>query len=285
MTPVTSGHPVSPDCSGTPCADGSASNGAERAESRLSFRSGAWGKGLVLLIALWALGGCGGGLAFTGGSIPPGGTRLFGRVARAENPLQPLAQATVVVETRPVTGGVRTLRTVTASDGSFSFVSVPTGSTSTTMTVTVTPDPLQGRQSQQVVFRADNGVTDNLIVSLPLSSVDVTRAQSLKLRDITTLPPGDTAAIHALLFNAAGRRLSLQPTVLFTGNFGSIAIDETFSAALPGIGTITAFWYGLPSVSTQIVVDPTAPQLPPAPPDLPPAPDTPITDPTTLPVK
>jgi hypothetical protein len=180
----------------------------------------------------------------------------------------------VQVETRPVTGGVRTLQTTTAVDGSFRFINVPTGSTFTTMTVTVTPDPLQARQTQQVVFRADNGRTDNLVVSLPLGSVNVDQARSLKLNDIATLPPGDSTVIHARLFDVNGRRLSVQPTLLFAGNFGSIAVDETFAATEPGTGTITAFWYKLPNAATQIVVDPNAPQLPPAPPDLPPAVDT-----------
>jgi hypothetical protein len=274
MTSVTPGTPVPPERSGIACADGSASHPTVRAGARLPHRLFVGrGKALFALVALWLLCGCGGGLAFTGGSIPPGGTRLFGRVAAAENPLTPLGHVAVQVETRPVTGGVRTLTTTTASDGSFLFGNVPTGTTTTVMTVTVTPDANLGRQSQQVVFQAVNGRADNLVVSLPLNSLDVSKAATLTLRDVTTLPPGDTASIHARLLNAAGKRLSAQPTLLFAGNFGSIAIDETFAATAPGVGTITAFWYGLPSVTTQIIVDHTAPHLPPAPPDLPPAVD------------
>jgi hypothetical protein len=228
------------------------------------------GKGLLVLAASWLLCGCG-GLAFTGGSIPPGGTRLVGRVAAAENPLEPLANATVQVVSHPVTGGVRTLTATTGVDGAFVFTSVPTGSTTSTMTVSVTPDPAERRQSQQVVFQAQNGVTDDLVVALPLQTFDVTLPTSLTLADITTVPPGDTTAIHARLLDSNGKRVSAQPTLLYAGNFGSIAIDETFSAAEPGSGTVTAFWYNLPSVTTQIIVDPNAPQLPPAPPDLPPA--------------
>ncbi|MCW3097560.1 MAG: Carboxypeptidase regulatory-like domain [Chthonomonadaceae bacterium] len=271
MTPVTPGHPVSPDGSGIPCADGSASHGAVRAESRLFRRAFAGGKGMVALVALWLLCGCSGGLAFTGGSIPPGGTRLVGRVAAAENPLAPLAHVTVQVVTQPITGGTRTLTATTGVDGAFIFPSVPTGRTTTVMTVTATPDPTEGRQSQQVVFQAQNGVTDDLVVALPLKSFDVTLATSLTLHDITTVPPGYSTTIHTRLLDSGGKRLSVQPTLLFAGNFGSIAIDETFAATEPGFGTITAFWYNLPNVTTQILVDPKAPQPPPAPPDLPPA--------------
>jgi hypothetical protein len=282
MTPVTPGSPVSPDGSGIPCADGSASHGAVAAESRLLSLAYVRGKASLALVALWLLCGCGGGLAFTGGSIPPGGTRLVGRVAAAENPLEPLAKALVQVTSQPVTGGVRTLTATTAVDGSFTFPSVPTGSTTTLMTVTVTPDPAQGRQSQQVVFQAVNNRTDDLVVELPLNSFNVKLAASLTLGDITTVPPGDTTAIHARLLDSSGKRLSAQPTLLFAGNFGSIAIDETFAASEPGTGSVTAFWYNLQSVSTQIIVDPNAPQVPPAPPDLPPAPN-PIPVPTPTP--
>jgi hypothetical protein len=283
MTPLTPGHPVSPDGSGIPCADGSASHGAVSAASRLSRRACAGGKGLVALVALWLLCGCGGGLAFTGGSIPPGGTRLVGRVAAAENPLEPLAHVAVQVVTQPITGGVRTLTATTAVDGTFIFPSVPTGSTTTVMTVTATPDPTQGRQSQQVVFQAQNGVTNDLVVALPLQSFDVHLANSLTLRDIPTLPPGDSTPLHAHLLDSGGIRLSIQPTLLYTGNFGSIATDETFAAS-KGIngrvsGTVTAFWYNLPSVTKQIIVDQNANSLPPDPPDLPPVQNPgPITD-------
>lgn len=270
MTPVTPGSPVSPDSSGTLSADGSAPHGAVRLESRLPSR--ACVRAACTLIFLCLLCGCG-GLAFTGGSIPPGGSRMFGRVAAAENPLEPLAHVAVQIETRPITGGLRTLMATTAADGTFSFPSVPTGSTSTTITVTVTPDPALQRQSQQVVFQANNAVADNLVVALPLSSFDVASAAELKLGDITTVPPGAAAAIHARLLDASKKRLSVQPTLLFAGNFGSIALDETFAATEKGTGSVTAFWYTLPSVTKPIVVDPTAAALPPAPPDLPPAPN------------
>lgn len=274
MTPVTPGHPVPPERSGIPFADGSASPGAVRADSCLPCLACSRGKGLAALAALWLLSGCGIDTAFTGGSIPPGGSRLFGRVAAAENPLLPLSHVAVQVETRPVTGGVRILHTTTAADGTFDFVNVPTGSTETTMTVSVTPDKTQLRQAQQIVFRAENGRPDDLVVALPLTSFPVDQAVTLSMKDIATLPPGDIAAIHARLIDAGHNRLAVQPTLLFAGNVGTIAVDETFSATAVGTGTITAFWYRLPSVAIQINVDANAAPLPPSPPDLPPLPDT-----------
>ncbi len=271
MTPVTPGNEPQPVDPCVSSADGSAVTlpiFRRTSPARPQLRAV---RGLVSLAALWLLWGCGTGNSFTGGSIPPGGTRLFGRVAAAENPLQPLAHAMVMVETRPISGGVRTLQAVTAADGSFDFTSVPTGSTSTTLTVTVTPDPATSRQTQQMVFRADNGRTDNLVVALPPVSFDVNSARTLTLRDVGSLPPGDSATIHTRLLDSAGKRLPVQPTLLFSGNFGSFAADETFAATATGVGTITAFWYTLPSPSISIVVDANAPQLPPSPPDLPPA--------------
>lgn len=272
MTPVIPGPPVSPDRSGNLCADGSAFSEAGKAEARLFSRAYAVSRGLIALVTLWLLCGCGNGnLAFTGGSIPPGGSRLVGRVTAAESPLQPLMHAMVQVETRPISGGVRTLHAVTGIDGTFSFTSVPTGTTTTTMTVTVTPDPAQNRQSQQVVFQALNSRTNDLVVALPLTSFDVKLAKTLTINDITTVPPGDSTTIHVRLLDDSKVRLPVQPTLLFAGNFGSIAVDDTFTATEPGSGTVTAFWYNLPSFTTRIIVDPSAQQLPPALPDLPPA--------------
>jgi len=276
MTPVTPGTPVSPDDSGIPCADGSASHRAVQTESRLHRRAFAGRKGLAALAALCLLSGCGGGeLAFTGGSIPPGGSRLVGRVAWAEDPSKPLVNATVQVETRPTSGGVRTLTAITASDGSFTFVDVPTGSTTSTFTVTVTPpvepDPSLARQSQTIVFQAQKGIADDLAVSLPLTTAPT--AAKLTLSPITTVQEGQTAVIHAHLFDSGGTKLSLEPTLLYAGNFGKIQTDATFLASNPGSGTVSAFWYNLSSVTTSIKVVPFTSDFPPAPPlqpDVPP---------------
>ncbi len=267
MTPVTPGQP---DNSGIPCADGSASREAEYAESRLPRRIGGTVKGLLVLASLGLLSGCGGGLDFTGGSIPPGGTRLFGRVAAAENPLVPLANVSVVVESRPITGGLRTLHTTTASDGSFDFISVASGSTSTVMTVMVTPDPKQGRQPQKIVFGAQMGVAGDLVVTLPLSTFKVTSAAKLTLQDIAALPPHKSASVHARLYDAAGNRLLIAPSLLLTGNIGSIAVDETFAAETAGSGSITAFWYDLAAPTKPVTVALGAVEPPPDPPELPP---------------
>jgi len=275
MTPVTPGTPVSPDASGIPCADGSASHRAVQTETRLHRRLFARRKGLAVLAALCLLAGCGGGLAFTGGSIPPGGSRLIGRVAWAEDPSKALPNATVQVETRPITGGVRTLTAITASDGSFTFINVPTGSTTTTLTVTVTPpvepDPALARQSQTIVFQAQSGVADDLAVSLPLTTAPT--AAKLTLSPIATVQEGQTAVIHAHLYDSGGAKLSLEPTLLYAGNFGKIQIDATFLSAKPGSGTVSAFWYNLPTVTAPIKVLPFASDFPPAPPiqpDVPP---------------
>lgn len=273
MTPVNPGHPISPEPFGSHSADGSVSPCVAPAKPPHSLRAFLFGKALLALVALGLLCGCGGGLGFTGGSIPPGGTRLFGRVVQAENPLEPLARATIQVDTRPVTGGHRTFVTKTGTDGTFSLPSVATGTTYATFIVTVTPEAGTPRQSQQIVFRADNGVADNLIVTLPLNTFDVTSAKTLTLQNIVDIPPNSSIAIHARLLDSNGKRLPVQPTLLFAGNFGSIALDETFAASdNTGSGSVTAFWYGLPPAGTTITVDAHAVEPPPAAPDFPAAP-------------
>lgn len=269
MKPEIPGHSHPSYGSGAPFAEGSAPRKAEETRSRLVCRRAAITKFAAALTALWLLTGCGGGLAFTGGSIPPGGSaRLFGRVSAAENPQQSLSKVTIQVVAQYSATGSKTLTATTASDGSFTLPSVPTGLNTATFTVTATPVSGSNRQSQTVVFQANNGIANDLVVSLPLNTFDVSQGASISLPDLPNIPINQAKVLRAHLLNADGKRLPAQPTLLYVGNFGSIGSDGTFTGTAYGSGTITAFWYNVQSVTAQIVVDPKAKGGgPPDPPD------------------
>lgn len=227
-------------------------------------------RAILLLTALSVLEtcGCGGGTSFTGGSIPPGGTRLYGRVVQAEDPLTPLANTTISVTATPAYTNAGPIQLTTNSNGEFNFPTVRFGSTAATINVTVQPGDPTARQSQQVVFRSASGQTANLIVSLPQKSFDITQGTSVAIGSISEVAPQGTAAIQAHVLDSTGHALPVEPTLLFIGNFGTIDGDGTFTASASGTGTITVFWYNVTPVTTAVKADPSASLLPPPPPTI-----------------
>lgn len=239
-----------------------------------------WSKALILGIVVLPMLGC--GTAFSGGTIPPGGSRLVGRVVSAQNPLSALSNVTVTVLATPKGGTTQTLQMTTGEDGIFDFSKVSTGAGSGTIQVKAVPSG-SDFQSQQIAFQGTNGHTDQLIMALPRSTVDINSAKTLQLSPpLAFLPAGDTIQITAQLRDASGNLLSITPTLLFDGNFGTISGDGTFfvpSGTGAGTGTITAYWYSLPPQVSQISVDNT---LAPAPPPVPMLPRSGGSDPTPI---
>ena len=78
--------------------------------------------------------------------------------------------------------------------------------------------------------------------------------------------------LQAVLRDANGKPLSLKPTLVFDGNFGTLAPDGTFSVPAgtqSGMGSISAYWNNLQPQTQLIHVDNNAAQQPPNPPVLP----------------
>ncbi len=209
-------------------------------------------------ITMALLGGCGvGSTSFTGGSIPTGGTRMFGRILSAENQSQPVGNASITITATPDDGAAPTTTTATASStGDFAFTSVPLGSTTALVQVLVEPGASSGWQAQRFTFRDTHGSAANMLVALPPTGYDVTRAKSIQLSATPVSGHAGVYNVSAQIVDANGLSLGLAPTLLFAGNFGTLSPDGTLTAVAPGSGGISAFWYDVVPATTPVVVTP-----------------------------
>ena len=232
-----------------------------------------WSAALLLLLAAM-LAACGtlGSNSFSGGGVPIGGSRVFGRVVSAINTTMSLPNVAIQIQATPDGGIARNLQTTTGPDGSFNFSDVLPGFSNGTLQVTATPaDP--GYQAQQIAFTVANGHTVQMIVTLPPTSFDNKTANSVLLTLASpAIPSGSSVQLQAIVRDLAGKPLRVQPTLVFDGNFGNLEPDGTFTVpagTLSGMGAITAYWYRLPPQTLRIRVDNNAPPQPPNPPILP----------------
>lgn len=230
--------------------------------------------GLLLVILLASLQGCGLAIqkAFSGGGVPIGGTRLFGTVISATEPSRRLANIRITVNAQPF-GSVtpQSVTITTGNDGTFALSQVLPGFTGGTVQVTATTSDLNFR-TQQIVFQTSGGRSLNMILSLAPVTVDVGQARSLELSlPAATLPPGKTFQITARLRDAIGNDLNYMPTLLLDGSFATLTNTGELVIAdkVAGTGTISAYWYDLAPQSSNLRIDPSAPEPPPTPPVLP----------------
>jgi len=222
------------------------------------------GTGVFALLGLFLLQtfGCG----ISGGSIPTGGTRLAGRVVRADDPTQPLADTEITVQATPPGQASRFLQTTTDQDGRFAFAQVPTGTSTARVEVSIHPNVSDYRASQWV-FTLKNQRPATLIAAQPPASFDIQRVKSLAIFPANpTIHVGDSIRFSVQARDQAGSVLPITPTLLFDGDFGVIASDGTFTSTQTGSGTVTAYWYGGLTFSTGVTANLTAPHLPPPPP-------------------
>lgn len=230
--------------------------------------------GLVLLGAtlLFAT-GCGN--AFDGGTIPNGrSVRLFGQVVNAANPQQPLTKATVSVTSTPAGGTPQTAQTSTDSNGAFNFPSVNSGATSATVQMTITPSNADFK-AQKVTFLLSSGYNADLLVTLPPASFPDTGAALQISPPFVSAQTGQPVNYTAQLLDASGKPLRILPTLLYSGNSGTISTtgvasdgsNATFYPIAQGPGTISALWYDKPAAIAQVIVSKSATSAqPPTPP-------------------
>jgi len=243
--------------------------------SRQDFRTARrlWIIALLLMLTA-ALTACGTleSNSFSGGGVPVGGSRVFGRVVSAVNTSMNLPNVDIQIEATPAGGTARNLETTTGPDGSFNFSNVLPGFSNGTLLVTATP-PDTTFQSQQIAFSVSNGHTEQMIMTLPPAAFDNTTASAVSLSLASpAIPGGASVQLQAAVRDAAGKLLPVKPTLIFDGNFGSLDPSGTFTVpagTLSGMGSITAYWYRLLPQTQQIRVDNNAPPQPPNPPILP----------------
>ena len=220
---------------------------------------------MVLLVALFlCLPGC-----FDGGSIPPaiapGLSRVYGRVMTAELPLRPFTRAMVTLRVPSTNGEIITLTQFTNDSGQFDISKVPTGRYSTTVQIIAHSED-NNLSSPQMTFRLFNGHAANLIITMPSADFDVLQGKEVVLNPPTsTIAPHETVHFSAQVRDAAGKVLSVQPSLLFNDDFGSINQDGTFSSSSIGTGTVFAFWYNTEPKTANIIVT-TPGTIPPPPP-------------------
>ena len=230
--------------------------------------------GAVLGVLAWALVGCAGSgpPSFSGGGVPIGGSRLFGRVVAAAKPSVSVGNVALQVQATPDGGTPVNLQTTTGPDGTFNVSNVMPGSASGTVQITATATE-PGYETQRFAFSLASGHTAQAIVTLPPASFDPTSAKTIALAIASpAVPTGGSVQIQAVVRDAAGQPLGVMPSLVFDGIFGTLAQDGTLTVPkgiLSGTGSISAYWFNLGAQSQPIHVDPNAGQQPPSPPVLP----------------
>jgi hypothetical protein len=224
---------------------------------------------LLLVLAGWMalLPGCGGLLAFSGGSVPIGKTRVFGTVVRSDNPLQAVSNARVTLVSSAIGSEPQSFQTLSAPDGRFDFPAIPLGAPTGNIQVTVDPQDAS-LHPQQVHFLAADKRNANLIVALAPTSFDLSTVSAVAVTpNKVTIRTDVTTQLTATIRDKDNNPLPLVPTLLFDGNVGTISSDGTFYSTGLGSGTVIALWYNdLRSDVATITVDNTLPENPAPPP-------------------
>jgi hypothetical protein len=233
--------------------------------ARISRRSLLRGTGAGLALALLAtLAGCGGN-GFTGGGVPIGKSRLKGLVLSAESPRTPVPNALITVRARSGSN-VFTIQRLTDTLGVFDIADIPTNEVTGEVEVSVTPEN-PALRSQQVAFLLSNGRTASLIVSLPRFSYDIAQEMTLRFSPPqATIQPGQSIRFDAQVRDRNGNELPLEPTLLFSDDFGTLNPDGTFRASSAGTGEVFAFWYNAQRAAASVIVNSPGGNPPPPPP-------------------
>lgn len=181
--------------------------------------------GLLLLLGL-LLAGCGDGLS--GGSVPPGRSSLVGAVVEAENPLVGIPNAIVTIYTTAPNGSTTTYRVYSGPQGGFAVDGIPTGRVYTNVTVVADPGT-PDRQKQTITFPLANGRQSDVLVSLPLSSVDLSHVAHVSLQQ--TVESSGAVQISPRVLDQQGNVVPLFPTVIIDGATAVVGPDGTLTVS------------------------------------------------------
>ncbi len=198
-------------------------------------------------VCLCALVGCGSNLGMTGGSVPVGAARLAAQVVSSDTSM-PVPNAVITV-----TFGSSSVKTITDGDGRFILPNIagasykiaiapPVGSRLTTAWEWTIPVP-DGQHLQLLAELWSN--------SFDISKVQRVRVQGGDLREHV----GEEGRIESHCFDGGNNDLGVHPSLLFTGNFGTLQSNGTIKGLSPGSGTVTA-WLNNHTESVNVNVDP-----------------------------
>ncbi len=199
-------------------------------------------------LAVLSLGGCGGPLSITGGSVPIGSARVLGRVVRADNVNSPVAGALVVL----AQGAYRSERS-TSPDGAFDFGGVKPGP----FACSVKPPDGTGLSATWAWrFELGEAKSAKLVAAVPPKA-----HEGFVAGNVTVNPPGASIAVgetlrfSAIGYDAAGLPAPFRPAILLEGDVGTLDSDGFFHAVKPGTGLIRAI-IGSASAAATIRVTP-----------------------------
>lgn len=214
--------------------------------------------GVIAALTLVAitLTGCGGG---DGGGVtpPPAGDTgiIAGRVAQAQDPATPVANAQVTIAaTVAGVGTAAVVGTTTDAFGRFTLTGVPVGTQ--TLVVEKPSDPTLRSQSFPGVL-VDKDATTNVAVTL----LGVTQSTPTLVR---LSPPSATldlfadAQFAAVVSSSAGT-LDASPSYMVTGGIGTVDIHGLFHATAIGRGRLIAICGG---ITAQADIEVQAPRPP-----------------------
>jgi hypothetical protein len=223
---------------------------------------------LLGLSALLAnLSGCAN--SFSGGGFPIGKSFVVGRVVSAENPHVVFKGVKIILLSTPPDGQSKRYDITTDANGNFQIPDVVTGEVSGAAQLTAASDDATIR-GQSLFFSLVNKKKRGLLIALPKTTLNVSQATSLQIVPPTlVLPPGDSVQVNAVLKDANGEVLPIQPSLIYDADLGTIGSDGNFAGTNAGAGSITAQWYNNLNAVASVRVDPNAPSHPPPPPRFP----------------
>lgn len=198
--------------------------------------------GIALLGAAFV--GCGGGIGYTGGGIPPGRSAITGVVVDATDPTKPVPNAMVTIAIGTVGYDDGFYREYSDSKGAFNFQNVPTGVTTSNISFKVVP-PDATRQQQAINFLLTNGRATDVVAALPPATVDLSKAKSVALQPQTpqngaTSGNSSVVTFKPVVLDADGKPLGIVPSLILDGSTVTINTDGTFVATGVVSGTVSA---------------------------------------------
>lgn len=216
-------------------------------------------RGLRLLIGLVSLAvvvGCGGSLSLTGGSVPIGTSRLKGIVVRADNVLQPVADATLaltLLTDKSQRATPNASKITTDLQGRFDFGPITGGRFS----CAIQPLSLTGLDlNWNWFFELPEGTSAQMIAALWPDWFDPHTVRRVTLApDVLRLRVGDTVRLIATAYDEDDRAIPLGVSLMVEGDIGTLQIGGLFHAEKAGRGKVRA-WMPNYEVSAEIQVDP-----------------------------
>ncbi len=217
---------------------------------------------LTAVIMMCGCGHGGLGIPFTGGGFPTGlNTRMSGRVVRADNSLQPLANASITLTVSTTRYVLAQFQATSAADGSFSFPAIPTGENSVTADIDIVTTDISV-QEQKIKFAVSHDQPVQLIAAVPPAGFNINQAASVTVTLSKAIVPIEmNIPFVTKVLDNQGNTIALMPSLLFYGGFGSVGIDNTFYANSSGKGQIIAVWNSsIHSEASNITADSTLKQ-------------------------